>query len=205
MTTRRADTRRWLAGHVRDPFVRQAQEDGYRSRAAYKLLELDRRDRLLRPGATVVDLGAAPGGWSQVAALRVQPGGRVVAIDRLEIVPISRVSFLHGDFMQPQVRAVLAQELPGGADVVLSDMAPNLTGLRDVDTAGWLELAMQALDFASSVLQPSGALVVKGFQGQAVAEYRAALTAAFARVEFRKPAASRERSRELYFLARGRH
>lgn len=202
MTTRRSASSRWYAEHRRDPFVREAQADGYRSRAAYKLIELDRRDRLLRPGATVVDLGAAPGSWSQVAAARVGPRGRVLAVDRLEMAPLPGVEIITGDFTDPALRADLRARLPGGADLVLSDLAPNLSGVRDVDEAAWLELACLALDVATALLRARGVFAVKAFQGPAAAEFRELLGHSLAQVQVRKPPASRERSREMYFLAR---
>lgn len=202
MTTRRSASSRWYAEHRRDPFVREARTDGYRSRAAYKLIELDRRDRLLRAGATVVDLGAAPGSWSQVAAAGVGPHGRVLAVDRLEMAPLPGVEIITGDFTDPTLRAHLGAQLAGGADLVLSDMAPNLTGVRDVDEAAWLELACLALNLAVAVLKHNGVFAVKAFQGAAAQEFRDVLGRTLPRVQARKPPASRDRSRELYFLAR---
>ena len=193
----------WLHRHVTDAYVRQAKAAGYRSRAAYKLLEIDRKDRLLRPGMRVLDLGAAPGGWSQVAARKVGPQGRVVAIDLLEIAPISGVSVLRGDVREPQAREALREALGGTADLVLSDLSPNLSGIPGVDQARGAELAELALELAGEILKPTGALVVKVFQGEAFAEVLNRIKRAFKAVSVRKPGASRGESRETYLLARG--
>ena len=160
----------WLQRHVTDAYVRQARAAGYRSRAAYKLLEIDQKDRLLKPGMRVLDLGAAPGGWSQVAGRKAGPGGRVVAIDLLEIAPISQVKLLRGDLREAQARAAAREALGGAADLVLSDLSPNLSGISAVDQARAAELAQLALEFAGEVLKPSGALLVKVFQGEAFDE-----------------------------------
>ena len=193
----------WLHRHVTDRYVRQARAQGYRSRAAYKLLEIDRKDRLLRPGMRVLDLGAAPGGWSQVAARQVGPAGRVVAIDLLEITPISGVAVLRGDVREPQARAAAREALGGAADLVLCDLSPNLSGIPGVDQARAAELAGLAVELACEVLKPTGALVVKVFQGEAFDEIRALARTAFQTVSVRKPGASRGESRETYLLARG--
>ena len=193
----------WLHRHVTDRYVRQARAEGYRSRAAYKLLEIDRKDRLLGPGMRVLDLGAAPGGWSQVAARKVGPAGRVVAIDLLEITPISGVEVFSGDVRAPQARAALREALGGTADLVLSDLSPNLSGIPGVDQARGAELAELALELAGEILKPSGALLVKVFQGEAFAEVLSRMKRAFKAVSVRKPGASRGESRETYLLARG--
>ena len=193
----------WLKRHVTDSYVRQARAAGYRSRAAYKLLEIDQRDRLLRAGSRVLDLGAAPGGWSQVAARKVGPRGRVVAIDLLEIAPISGVKVLRGDVREPQARAAAREALGGAADLVLSDLSPNLSGIAAVDQARAAELAGLAVALACEVLKPSGALVVKVFQGEAFEEVRGLARRAFHTVAVRKPGASRGESRETYLLGRG--
>jgi 23S rRNA (uridine2552-2'-O)-methyltransferase len=193
----------WLHRHVTDRYVRQARAQGYRSRAAYKLLEIDRKDRLLRPGMRVLDLGAAPGGWSQVAARQVGPAGRVVAIDLLEITPISGVAVLRGDVREPQARAAAREALGGAADLVLCDLSPNLSGIPGVDQTRAAELAGLAVELACEVLKPTGALVVKVFQGEAFDEIRALARTAFQTVSVRKPGASRGESRETYLLARG--
>jgi 23S rRNA (uridine2552-2'-O)-methyltransferase len=193
----------WLHRHVTDGYVRQARAAGYRSRAAYKLLEIDQKDRILRPGSRVLDLGAAPGGWSQVAARKVGPGGRVVAIDLLEIAPISGVKVLRGDLREPRAREAARQALGGAADLVLSDLSPNLSGISAVDQARAAELARLAVELACEVLKPSGALLVKVFQGEAFDEVLGLARRAFQTVAVRKPGASRGESRETYLLARG--
>ena len=193
----------WLHRHVSDRYVRQAKAEGYRSRAAYKLLEIDRKDRLLRPGMRVLDLGAAPGGWSQVAARKVGPQGRVVAIDLLEIAPISGVRLLRGDVREARAREALREALGGTADLVLSDLSPNLSGIPGVDQARGAELAELALELAGEILKPTGALVVKVFQGEAFAEVLNRIKRVFKAVSVRKPGASRGESRETYLLARG--
>ena len=195
---------RWLKEHHSDPFVKQARREGYRSRAALKLVALDDRDRLFRPGMTVVDLGAAPGGWSQVAADRVGPAGRVIALDILDMNPVDGVAFIKGDFREDEPLAALEEALAGArADLVLSDMAPNISGQDAVDQPRAMHLAELALDFARSWLNPDGALVVKLFQGEGFDEYLGELRATFRRVVVRKPPASRDRSREMYALASG--
>jgi 23S rRNA (uridine2552-2'-O)-methyltransferase len=193
----------WLHRHVTDSYVRQAKAAGYRSRAAYKLLEIDQRDKLLKSGMSVLDLGAAPGGWSQVAARKAGPRGRVVAIDLLEIAPISGATVLRGDVREPQARAAAREALGGAADLVLSDLSPNLSGIAAVDQARAAELAGLAVELACEVLKPSGALLVKVFQGEAFEEVLARARRAFETVVVRKPSASRGESRETYLLARG--
>jgi len=189
----------WLRRHVTDAFVRKAKEAGYRSRAAYKLIEIDDRDRVLGPGMTVLDLGAAPGGWSQVAVQRTRPGGRVVAVDLLDVKPIAGVAVLKGDFRE----SALAEALGGPADVVLSDMMPNVTGVPLVDQARAAELIFEAIELCRKVLKPEGAFLAKIFHGGAFDEVRSALREAFHTVAVRKPVASRGESRENYLLARG--
>ncbi len=196
-------SRRWLHEHIADPYVRQAQAQGYRSRASFKLLEINQRDRLLQPGATVVDLGAAPGGWSQVAATIVGPRGRVVAVDLLDMPPLPGVDFILGDFGDESVLEHTLGRLPDGADLVMSDMAPNLSGVRDVDQPAALHLAELALDFARRVLKPRGALLVKCFEGAGSQALRAEFARHFGQVLVRKPDASRDRSREHYLIGRG--
>jgi 23S rRNA (uridine2552-2'-O)-methyltransferase len=189
----------WLRRHVTDAYVRQARDAGYRSRAAFKLLEIDAKERILRPGMTVLDLGAAPGGWSQVAAQKVGHAGKVVAVDLLELAPIRSVNFLQGDFRALDLEAALG----GKADVVLSDMMPNVTGVPLVDQARAAELLLEAIQLCRKVLKPNGVFLAKAFQGEAFEEVREALKATFQTVAVRKPAASRGESREAYFLARG--
>lgn len=196
-------SKRWLREHAADAWVKKAALEGYRSRAAYKLLEIDARDRLLKPGMRVLDLGAAPGGWSQVAAARVGRAGRVVACDLLPMEPIPGVRVVHGDFAAPAVLDACLQELDGRADLVLSDLAPNLSGVKAVDQARAMGLAELALDAAERVLRPGGALLVKLFQGEGTDAFQRELRSRFERVVVRKPEASRGRSAELYVLATG--
>ena len=201
---RTKSSQQWLRRHVTDPYVRKAQAAGYRSRAAYKLLEIDAKDKLLRRGAKVVDLGAAPGGWSQVAVARVKPGGTVIAVDLLELAPVPGVSALRGDFREPAVQAAIVEALVGAeADLVLSDMSPNISGIASADQARAAELAEAALEFCRAHLAPGGVFLLKMFQGESFAEVHKALKAAFREVLVRKPAASRGESRETYLLARG--
>lgn len=196
-------SRRWLDRHVSDPFVRKARADGFRSRAAYKLLEIDRRDRLLKPGAVVVDLGAAPGGWSQVAVQRVGGKGRVIAIDLLEMPSLPQVRFVQGSFLDEEVRKTVRQLAGGPVDVVLSDMMPNVSGIASADQARAAELVHEAILFCGEVLGPEGVFLVKVFQGAEFAGILAALRGTFKAVQTRKPAASRDESRETYLLAKG--
>lgn len=195
---------RWLREHHADRYVRRSRAEGYRSRASYKLLELQQGDRLLRAGDVIVDLGAAPGGWSQVAADLVGDRGLVVASDILPMDPIAGVSFVQGDFTEDavfeQVLGVLGERR---ADLVMSDMAPNMSGIRDVDQPRSMLLAELALDLATKVLKPGGAFVCKIFHGEGFDAYVKVLRAAFTQVLTRKPDASRDRSREVYVVARG--
>jgi 23S rRNA (uridine2552-2'-O)-methyltransferase len=195
----------WMHEHVTDPYVKQAKREGYRSRAAYKLLEILERDKLVRTGMTVVDLGAAPGGWSQVLAPLVGEKGRLIALDILEMAPIRNVVFLQGDFTGDDATARLEAALEGRqVDLVVSDMAPNISGVGMVDQARSIHLAELALEFAAQRLKPGGTLLVKVFQGSGLDEYRRQLGAAFQTVAVRKPKASRDRSSELFLLAKGR-
>ena len=197
-------SKQWLRRHVNDPYVQRSRLEGYRSRSAYKLTEIDARDRILRPGQVVVDLGAAPGGWSQVAAKRVGKGGAVLAIDLLAMEPVPGVDFVQGDFTRGSGLAAIASLLAGRkADVVLSDMAPNMSGISVSDQARSMELAELARDFAMFHLQEEGAFLVKVFQGAGYDEYLKSLRAAFRKVVVRKPDASRDESAEQYLLARG--
>lgn len=194
---------RWLREHFDDPYVKRAQQEGYRSRAAYKLLELDQRDQLLQRGATVIDLGAAPGGWSQIAADRVGDRGRVIALDILSMDALAGVEVITGDFTEQATLDALLQRLDGqGADLVLSDMAPNISGVRSVDQPRAIYLAELALDLAQQVLKPGGSWVAKVFQGEGFDALQQQLRTHFARVTIRKPQASRPRSREVYLVAR---
>ncbi len=194
---------RWLQEHFTDEYVKRARKDGYRSRAVYKLLEIHEKDRLLRSGLTVVDLGAAPGGWSQLSARLVGKLGRVMALDILPMEPLPDVEFIHGDFRESSVLERLLSALEGRTvDIVLSDMAPNTSGIKAVDQPSVMYLAELALDFARQRLRPGGDFLVKIFQGEGVDDYLRALRAAFTTVVSRKPGASRGRSAEQYLLAR---
>ena len=195
----------WMQRHVTDVYVKKARQEGYRSRAAFKLLDIDKRDSLLRPGMTVVDLGAAPGGWSQVAAELVGPKGAVIALDILEMDSLPGVEFIHGDFREDDVLAKLLQVLNGrGVDLVISDMAPNISGMRVIDQPRSMYLAELALDFARKVLKPGGDFLTKIFEGNSTAEYRKELQANFDKLLTRKPDSSRSESREIYLLAKSR-
>ena len=197
-------SRQWLHRHVTDPYVQRSKREGYRSRSAYKLIEIDDRDKLLKPGQLVVDLGAAPGGWSQVVAKRSGPAGRVVAIDLLPLDPIAGVTVTQADFGSKKGLESVEASLGGRrADVVLSDMAPNLSGIAVSDQARSMELAEIARDFALLHLQPEGAFLVIIFQGAGYDEYLKSLREAFRKVVVRKPQASRDESAEQYLLARG--
>lgn len=197
-------SKQWLRRHVNDPYVQRSKKEGYRSRSAYKLTEIDERDKLLRPGLVVVDLGAAPGGWSQVLAKKVAPAGKIIAIDLLEMEPVSGVTFLQADFGSKKGLAAVEAALEGRrADLVLSDMAPNMTGIQVTDQARGMHLAELARDFALLHLQPDGALLIKIFQGAGYDEYLLSLRRAFRKVVIRKPDASRGESAEQYLLARG--
>lgn len=197
-------SRAWVHDHVNDPYVQRAQADGYRARAAYKLLEVDERDHLLKPGAVVVDLGSAPGSWCQVAVKRCGPKGRVFALDILPMEVVPGVDFLHGDFTEDAVLEALEARLDGAkVDVVLSDMAPNLSGVAAVDQARSIHLCELALDFAMRHLKPGGQFLVKVFQGEGFMDYRKQMEAVFSSVQVRKPKASRDRSAEVYLLGKG--
>ena len=193
----------WIREHINDPYVQRAKKEGYRSRAAYKLLEIDDKDKLLRPGQVVVDLGATPGGWSQIAARRIQPAGKLVAIDLLELEPLPDCQFIHGDFREQAALEELLAALAGRpVDLVLSDMAPNISGIESADQARSMELAELALEFCHRVLQPGGAFLVKVFQGAGFEPFHRSMRGAFAAVATRKPDASRSRSAEVYLLGK---
>jgi 23S rRNA (uridine2552-2'-O)-methyltransferase len=197
-------SKQWLRRHVNDPFVQRSRKEGYRSRSAYKLTQIDDRDKVLRPGMVVVDLGSAPGGWSQVAAKRVGDKGRVLAIDLLQMEPIAGVEFLRGDFTSETGLAAVEHALGGSkADVVLSDMAPNMSGIAVSDQARSMDLAEIAFRFATLHLKREGAFLVKIFQGAGYDDYLRTLRKTFGKVVVRKPEASRDESAEQYFLARG--
>ena len=197
-------SKQWLRRHVNDPYVQRSKREGYRSRSAYKLTEIDARDKLLEPGMVVVDLGAAPGGWSQVAAKRVGASGTVVAIDLLPMEPVAGVIFVRADFSTGKGLEALVSELVGRkADLVLSDMSPNLSGIAVSDQARSMALAEAARDFALLHLKQDGALLVKIFQGAGYDDYLKSMRRAFAKVLVRKPQASRGESAEQYLLGRG--
>ena len=202
--SRSKTSKAWMREHINDPYVQKAKAEGYRSRAAYKLMELDQKDRLLAPGQLVVDLGAAPGSWSQVAAAKLGARGRVVAVDILPMEPLPGVYFLQGDFREQEVLDALLLALGGSkADLVISDLAPNISGIAVSDQARAMHLAELALEFARQCLKPGGSLVVKVFQGAGFTEFLGAMRKAFATVGSRKPEASRGRSSEMYLLGKG--
>ena len=197
-------SRRWLSRQANDPYVKQARSLGYRARAAFKLLELDERERLFRPGQRVVDLGAAPGSWSQVAQERIGAQGRVVALDILPMDPLPGVEFIQGDFRQAEVLQQLESLVGARVDLVLSDMAPNISGIAAADQARSMDLAELALQFAVEWLEPDGRFVVKLFQGEGFDAYVREARRTFKAVRVRKPAASRKESREVYLVADSR-
>lgn len=201
--SKRSDTRRWLAKHRSDPYVRAAQSENYRSRAVYKLQEIDDKDHLLRGTRCIIDLGAAPGGWSQYCR-RKRTGARVIALDRLAMAPIDGVEFLHTDFAeQAGLDSLLAALGDSPIDLVLSDMAPNLTGIKVADQMGVMQLAELALDLCDQILAPGGDLLIKVFQGEGFDALLKNMRQRFTRVLVRKPQASRDSSREMYLLGRG--
>ncbi len=205
----------WLKEHFDDEYVRRSQQDGYRSRAIYKLIEIDKKDRLVKPGMTIIDLGAAPGGWSEYCVKKLGKKGTMVALDILPMEPIDGVTIIEGDFREDAVfeelMAVMAaverdgaiDNNDGKADLVISDMAPNISGMESVDMPRAYYLCDLALDLARQALKPGGGLLVKLFQGEGFEEYSKELKSSFSRVVMRKPKASRPRSREIYALATG--
>ncbi|HEV8693466.1 MAG TPA: 23S rRNA (uridine(2552)-2'-O)-methyltransferase RlmE [Lysobacter sp.] len=205
MATRSKSSHRWLQEHFSDPYVKKAQAEGLRSRAAYKLEELVERDRLLKPGMVVVDLGAAPGGWSQWVRQALGDKGRVIALDILDMPGLAGVEFLHGDFREDEVLSRLEATLGGQpVDLVLSDMAPNMSGVDAVDLPRAMHLAELAMDFADRHLRVGGSFLIKLFQGVGFDDYVRDLRRRYAKVAIRKPAASRKRSPEVYALAQGK-
>ena len=203
MAKRSKSSSRWLAEHFNDTYVKRAQAAGFRSRALFKLEEIQQRDRLIKPGMTVLDLGAAPGGWSEYVAKVLAGKGRVIALDILPMDPIPGVEFIQADFGSEEGLMAVRQRLEGGkADLVLSDIAPNMSGVGDVDQARIMYLAELALEFTGEALRPGGSFLVKVFQGQGFQEYMRRLRGTFDEVASRKPKSSRSRSSELYLLAR---
>lgn len=191
--------------HVHDPYVLRAKQEGWRSRAVFKLMEIDEKDRLFKPGMTVVDLGCTPGSWSEYAVKRIQPGGQLIGLDMLPMEPIPGVTFIQGDFREDEPLQALVDALAGRqVDLVISDMAPNMTGIAATDQAGVLYLAELTLAFAKDHLKPGGTLLTKVFQGSSYMELRKDVMALFEQLMVRKPAASRDRSAETYLLARGK-
>ncbi len=198
-------SKQWMREHVNDPYVQMAQKDGYRARAAYKLLELDERDNLIKPGMVVVDLGAAPGSWCQVVVKKLGEHGRIIALDLLPLDPLPRVEFIQGDFREESVLAQLEQKLAGRPiGLVISDMAPNISGVVMADQARAMYLAELALDFAVGHLAPGGSFVAKVFQGTGFEDYIKLMRTHFAKVVARKPKASRDRSNEQYLVGLGK-
>ncbi len=197
-------SKKWLDEHVNDPYVKKAQADGYRSRASYKLLEINEKDKLFRAGSVVMDLGSAPGGWSQVVAPVVGYSGRVIASDILPMTPINDVDFIQGDFTEEAVYNQILQVLGDDqVDLVVSDMAPNMSGVNTTDQYSSMYLVELALDMARNVLKPGGHFCAKVFQGVGYEEYAKDVRSSFSKVIVRKPSASRPRSREVYIVAKG--
>lgn len=195
----------WMQEHLNDPYVKLAQKDGYRARAAYKLIEIDDKDKLIKPGMTVVDLGSAPGSWSQVAVQRLKGQGKVIALDILDMQPIGGVTFIQGDFREESVLRLLEEKLnKTQVDLVIADMAPNISGVKDVDQAGAAYLTELALEFSKEWLKPNGNFLVKVFIGAGFEEVLQNMRQMFDKVVTRKPKASRDRSSEVYLLGLGR-
>lgn len=191
--------------HLNDPYVKLAQKEGYRARAAYKLMEIDDKDKLIKPGMTIVDLGSAPGSWSQVAVQRLKGHGKVIALDILDMQPIGGVTFIQGDFREESVLRVLEEKINNTpVDLVIADMAPNISGVKDVDQAGAAYLTELALDFSKDWLKPGGNFLVKVFIGAGFEEILQNMRQMFDKVVTRKPKASRDRSSEVYLLGLGR-
>lgn len=197
-------SRRWLDEHFKDKYVKDISDSGYRSRASYKLLEMQKKDSFMRPGMTIVDLGAAPGGWSQIALSVVGAKGKILATDILPMEPITGVDFIQGDFSNEEVFDDLVLRIGDSpVDLVISDMAPNISGISAIDQPRCIYLAELALEFARSILKPGAYFLVKVFQGEGTDAYKAHILRYFQKVKIRKPNASRARSKEFYFLAEG--
>ena len=195
-------SKKWLEERARDKYVKKSKQAGFRSRASFKLLEIQEKDRFIQPGMIVVDLGSAPGGWSQAAKILVGDKGSVLATDILPMAPISGVKFIQGDFTEDAVFEDLIGRVGGeSVDLVISDMAPNITGIRAIDQPGSMHLAELALNFARSILREGAYFLVKVFEGEGIGEFKQVLASEFEKVKVRKPKASRSRSREFYLLA----
>lgn len=195
----------WMHEHINDEFVKRAQKEGYRARAAYKLTEIDDKDKLIKPGMTIVDLGSTPGSWSQVAVQRLKGQGRIIALDLLEMEPIKGVEFIQGDFREETILKILEKSLNGKqVDLVIADMAPNMSGITIVDQAGAAYLTELALEFSKEWLKPSGNFLVKVFIGEGFDDIVKNMRSMFDKVVTRKPKASRGRSSEVYLLGLGR-
>jgi len=202
--SRSKSSNKWLKEHFDDEFVKRSQQDGYRSRAVYKLEEIDKKDHLLKPGTVVIDLGSAPGGWSQYVARKLKGKGRIIALDILPMDPMENVEFIQGDFLDDDVFQQLLNTLGDSQpDLVISDMAPNMSGQQAVDIPRAMYMSELALDLSQQVLKPGGGLLVKLFQGDGFDAYLKLVREQFGRVVMRKPKASRDRSREIYMLATG--
>ncbi len=200
---KRSGSARWKQRQEKDPFVKQAQQSHYRSRAVFKLKEIDKKDRLFSQGQTVIDLGAAPGSWSQYASEQVGPQGKLIAIDVLPMAPVDNVLFIQGDFTEQAIYDECMQQVNGrSVDLVISDMAPNLSGIKATDQARSIYLAELAKDLACQVLKPGGSLLVKVFQGEGIDQFKQDLMEHFQKIVTRKPEASRKNSPEFYVLAR---
>lgn len=198
-------SKQWMQEHLNDPYVKMAQKDGYRARAAYKLIEIDDKDQLIKPGMIVVDLGSTPGSWSQVVIKRLKGQGRVIALDMLDMQPIAGVEFIQGDFREATILNELEKKLNNHpVDLVIADMAPNMSGIADVDQAGAAYLTELALEFSRDWLKPNGHFLVKVFMGQGFEEILQNMRLMFNKVVTRKPKASRGRSSEVYLLGIGR-
>ena len=195
-------SKKWLEERARDKYVKKSKQAGFRSRASFKLLEIQEKDRFIKPGMVVVDLGCSPGGWSQAAKSLVGDKGSVLATDILPMAPISGVKFIQGDFTDDDLFEYLIEKVQGeSVDLVISDMAPNITGIRAIDQPGSMHLAELALDFARSILREGAYFLVKVFEGEGIGEFKQILASEFEKVKVRKPKASRSRSREVYLLA----
>lgn len=202
--TRSKSSKKWLNEHFKDIYVKRAQQEGQRARSAYKLIEINKEHHLIRPGMTIIDLGTAPGSWAETAISLVGPTGKIIAVDILPIKPITNVKFIQGDFFQPEIQNLILAGLGAhSVDVVLSDMAPNTSGISEIDSELSFNLAKLAYDFAINVLKPNGTLLTKVFQGKSMEEMIKSVQPNFKQVKILKPQASRARSKEVFLLAKG--